>query len=279
MTYGSAEGNCYYEWNYICRRALTFLTARKEVDADAIGVFGISNGGHLCWGLGATDDRVKTIVPIYGAGFIYDYRAAARDLRPVYLQNLPVDKRRYYNALAPEQYAAHVKCPVLLMTASNEQCNYDWSCITWNALPADTIRRISVGPSFVHHICYEQVDDLRLWMDAILKKAAPFPLTPRITVEKASDTTASILAAVDENRAIEYVKVFVAYKNRNANSRYWEEVPNKRVFLNGRICYQAIVGVTDTHDYLFAYASVKYKQGYLLYDSVRDWYRSSRSEA
>jgi len=51
-------------WN--CIRALDYLQTRKEVDADRIGVTGISGGGAYSWWISAIDERIKAAVPVAG---------------------------------------------------------------------------------------------------------------------------------------------------------------------------------------------------------------------
>ncbi|NPV09132.1 MAG: hypothetical protein HPY83_14350 [Anaerolineae bacterium] len=49
-------------------RAVDLLQERPEVDADAIGVTGISGGGGVSYWLGAADERVKVVAPVCGTG-------------------------------------------------------------------------------------------------------------------------------------------------------------------------------------------------------------------
>jgi dienelactone hydrolase len=51
----------YFIWDGI--RAIDYLTTRKEVDAERIGVTGFSGGGTVTSYLGAFDDRVKVAIP------------------------------------------------------------------------------------------------------------------------------------------------------------------------------------------------------------------------
>jgi dienelactone hydrolase len=51
----------YFIWDGI--RAIDYLTSRKEVDADRIGVTGFSGGGTVTSYLGAFDERVKVAIP------------------------------------------------------------------------------------------------------------------------------------------------------------------------------------------------------------------------
>ncbi len=58
-------------WNGI--RAIDYLVSRPEVDADRIGVTGISGGGATTFWIAAADDRVKVAVPVSGMSDLQTY--------------------------------------------------------------------------------------------------------------------------------------------------------------------------------------------------------------
>jgi dienelactone hydrolase len=61
--------NPWYHWTLAARRGLSLLEAQPEVDAERLGIFGISVGGTLTWIVAGVDPRVKAAVPIYGNGW------------------------------------------------------------------------------------------------------------------------------------------------------------------------------------------------------------------
>lgn len=55
-------------WNAM--RALDYLETRSDVDAERMGVTGLSGGGVVSWCLGAADQRVKVVAPVCQSGSI-----------------------------------------------------------------------------------------------------------------------------------------------------------------------------------------------------------------
>ncbi|MEQ8813020.1 MAG: acetylxylan esterase [Imperialibacter sp.] len=58
-------------WNAI--RAIDLLSERPEVDADKIGVTGISGGGSQSWYIAAADPRIKAVAPVCGGATLKDH--------------------------------------------------------------------------------------------------------------------------------------------------------------------------------------------------------------
>ncbi len=58
-------------WNGI--RAIDYLVGRPDVDADRIGVTGISGGGAATFWISAADERVKVAVPVSGMSDLESY--------------------------------------------------------------------------------------------------------------------------------------------------------------------------------------------------------------
>ncbi len=55
---------------WIAMRALDYLETRDDVDAERMGVTGLSGGGVISWCLGAADERVKVVAPTCQTGSV-----------------------------------------------------------------------------------------------------------------------------------------------------------------------------------------------------------------
>ncbi len=56
-------------------RGVDLLCSRPEVDADRVGVTGISGGGAMSWWVGAADERLKVVAPVCGTGTLRSHIA------------------------------------------------------------------------------------------------------------------------------------------------------------------------------------------------------------
>ena len=105
----TARASSFFHWALAARRALTLLSYHPKVDRERLGIFGVSVGGTLCWLVAATDERVKTSVPIYGCGYNYDRK------KTVWGFPEPNSALILFNrVLAPEAYASSIRTTVAL---------------------------------------------------------------------------------------------------------------------------------------------------------------------
>src|SRR5262245_47479614 len=171
--------NPWYHWRLAARRGLTFLETQPGVDASRLGVFGVSVGGTLTWSIAALDARVKAAAPIYGCGWeFYPY--------PPDLEAPVGDELRSWRKLiAPEAHAPNIKCPILLLSATNDfHGRMDLAFRTLALVPA-AVKGQVFTPNYDHHVGPAEARSLPLFMDVHLKgTGGPWPATPRIDVEE-----------------------------------------------------------------------------------------------
>ncbi len=100
-------------------RGHALLAARGEVDANRIGITGISWGGYLTCIVAGIDHRLKAAVPVYGCGFLGDnssWREAG-----VFDKLSPAARRTWLAEFDPSQYLPGVQCPILFVNGTNDR--------------------------------------------------------------------------------------------------------------------------------------------------------------
>jgi hypothetical protein len=142
------------------RRAITFLEQQPEVDADRIGVYGMSMGGKLTVLLAGSDDRLKAAVPACGG---------VSDL----------STGRTLAAVADDSYLKRITCPIIFMSPANDfhgkvqdlpQAIQDIQSKEW---------RIVSSPNRNHSDTAEYFAGGMLWFEQFLKGNFSMPQTPK----------------------------------------------------------------------------------------------------
>lgn len=98
-------------------RAHSVLASLPEVDADRIGVTGISWGGYLTCIVAGLDHRLKVAVPVYGCGYLQEDSYWTKDFVD---QMTPAQKERWVRLCDPSSYLARVQCPILFINGAND---------------------------------------------------------------------------------------------------------------------------------------------------------------
>lgn len=122
----------YYRGVYVdCVRAIDFAVSRPEVDANRIGVTGVSQGGGLSLAVAALDNRPKLSMP--EVPYLCHYRKAAQvtDRTPyvelaMYCHRYPEREDTVFRTLSyfdNLNLADRIQCPVLMTVGLQ-----DWVC-------------------------------------------------------------------------------------------------------------------------------------------------------
>ena len=176
-------------WSYHAVAAVlrghALLRALPEVDADRIGVTGISWGGYLTCIIAGIDPDLKVAVPVYGCGFLGDnsywtdksLAAMKPEARQLWLKNFD-----------PSQYLAGVRCPTLFLNGTTDfaypldSYQKSYRLVSEKYRHVDTI----VGLPHGHIWTFEEVD---AFVDSALRGGKPLP---QVGAVRLTTTTATI---------------------------------------------------------------------------------------
>ncbi len=251
----SAKGDSWYQFCLAARRSLTLLESHPKVDPRKLGAYGVSAGGFLCWLLAASDSRVRTIVPIYGAA------SAFRDAHGLPIKNVTPEMERWAFLEAPGSpvfYAPLVTCPVLYMTATNDGAfSLDTSFDTIDRLGSSFVRLL-YSPRCNHHMAPAESRVLPVWMDRQLRRRdCGWPETPRIEFDH-SASVPRICVTPDASITIEKVDTYYCLNEPASVRRFWREGLNTRK--EGQR-YVADTPFMSSGDRIYAFANVTYSSG------------------
>jgi len=247
----------WYLWSAVARRSLSYLTRQPQVDRDRIGAFGVSMGGTTIWSF-AMDPRLKAVCAIYGCGWNRYYRHVPKYGPPEQRPVLTPEDRTWIAGMAPEAYPPFIKCPVLFLSATNDNHgNMDRAYDTLARLSPMVEARQAFTPRFTHHIAADFDQNLILWMDTWLKGGSAWPKSPAAKIALGEDGVPVLSVTADRPTDVDRVEIFYAVENPRAVSRNWRTA----VAGGNGSSWKAPLPVLDAGKFLYAFANVRYKSG------------------
>jgi len=152
-------------------RGHSLLASRPEVDADRIGITGISWGGYLTCIVTGVDDRLKVSVPVYGCGFLDENSAWLKQ----FAKMGPEKTERWVRHFDPSRYLPGVSCPILFMNGTNDFAypldSYQKCC---RLVPGRVDVRIQVRMPHGHKVGWAP-KEIGLYVDSVLTGGDPLP--------------------------------------------------------------------------------------------------------
>jgi dienelactone hydrolase len=97
-------------------RGVSLLANRPDVDAERIGVTGISWGGYLTCIVAGLDDRLKVAIPVYGCGFLHDNSVWL----PIFQKMSEERRKRWVQNFDPSRYLGQARMPMLFVNGTND---------------------------------------------------------------------------------------------------------------------------------------------------------------
>ena len=246
--------NCnWYLLTIGCRRGLTFLERREEVDPNRLGIYGHSMGGNLTTYVAGADDRVRVAVASAGGqGFRTFPRPLLAGWRAVKVRG---DLEWFRRTMAFQSYARRIRCAFLHLGATNDFHGIMDDVFRTNALIPHKKVRCSFAPHFNHRFGPAQAVTRALWIDEHLAGTFHMPKTPETTWSlRTPDGVPLLTVRPDASRAIEAVDVYYAI-DADPRARFWRAGRARKVGSTWR----AALPVLDAGSPLFAFANVLYR--------------------
>ena len=112
---GDARATCWYEWARVIRYAVEYVKTNPLITK--VGVLGIGKAATPLWQVLAADCGISCAVIVANAGW-KGYRGINKfDGTPE--PQFSDDALKYLAGVEPQAFAAHVKCPLMLLSPTN----------------------------------------------------------------------------------------------------------------------------------------------------------------
>jgi dienelactone hydrolase len=150
-------------------RGHSLLASRPEVDAERIGITGISWGGYLTCIVTGIDDRLKVSVPVYGCGFLDENSAWLG----IFEKMEGAERRRWVRLFDPSRYLPGVTCPILFAGGTNDFAYpLDSYQNSYRLVPGRVDLRIEVRMRHSHPHGWAP-KEIGLFVDSVLRGSDP----------------------------------------------------------------------------------------------------------
>lgn len=216
---GDAFATCWYEWGRVIRYSLEYIKSNPLVTK--VGVLGIGEAATSLWHVITADCGLSCAVIVGNAGW-KGYRGISKfddTPEPQFSDNA----LKYLAGVEPQAYAAHVKCPLMLLAPTNSP-DYDID------RAYDTVSRISdniytaVDYTVGGRKCVstESFRGALTFMDAFLLKDAP-DLANEVSLKITAEDGVIKAEVSPDLKGLKKVSVYFSEEELNPALRSWNK--------------------------------------------------------
>ena len=213
------EGEVDQMWTYHAVAAIirggSLLASREEVDADRVGITGISWGGYVTCIVAGLDHRLKVAVPVYGCGYL----AEDSVWKPTFDRMADDERERWVANFDPSNYLPGVRCPILFVNGTND---YSYPLGSWQRscalVPGRVDLCLKVRMAHSHPDGWTPIE-IGIYVDSILKHGRPLP-----SVERAERQGNRAVAHFTSTVPIMRAEAHFAIASGPWNKRGWQTV-------------------------------------------------------
>lgn len=222
----AVKDSCWYEWGVAVRYALGYLKSQPCVSS--IGAIGVKDGATLLWQLAGTDDSLSAFVAVMNAGWSA-YKNQLKFKEGADTQ-MPDDMFKYIAGVEPQSYAANVKCPTLMLVATNSnKFDADRASDTLARISNKVYRAIDYSPNAIYSVDNIAYRDMLLFLDECLmrgiKTGENLPVTPEIKCY-VKNGQLELEVTTDQTELAELC-VYVAEGVEKPSLRAWRKISGK----------------------------------------------------
>lgn len=152
------------------RNGITYLSEKKEVDPENIGMVGLSWGGVITLLTNGQDKRLKTAVNVFGAGYIPEGCTWQERFDAMTKENLDL----WNSFIDPKNFLDTQHAPILFITGTNDHCYY-LPTFQKSYEEVKAPKKIYLVPNLRHRFLANSQRVVWRWLDIKLKGKGTFP--------------------------------------------------------------------------------------------------------
>ena len=191
--------------------ANSLLTAQPEVDADRIGVVGISWGGMITGVVAGVDPRFRFAVPVYACGFVYDSKGVFGLLGS---SDPSVSQGRLWD---PARFLTQSTLPILWVNGdSDNHFSLDATTRSYEATAGSSFMTVHPAMKHGHPPGWDptQVPEIYVFADSVVRGGTSLP---RITQQP--EGRAPVLYYMSDRPIVEALVIYATEPLRYESNR------------------------------------------------------------
>ncbi len=257
---GDMNQTCWYEWTAVTRYALAYL--KNLDDVTKVGGFGLGEACTIMWQVAGTDDNLDCGCFALNAGWcgyrgIYKYAGAVEP-------HFSDDMIKFIAGAEPQSYAMHVKCPVLMLSATNSDVyDIDRAYDTVSRIGEEYYRAVHYSVGFCNSISKTGYNNALIFFENALKKKGKINLPKEMDIKCEIDSGLLNIQVVPDKKEIESLSVYVSEQTVRPALRAWRKLSEyKTLTKKGEYTFEYTPYPESGMVTLFAKA--RYKSGFAL---------------
>lgn len=222
----TAKETSWYEWVAVARYCLRYLQSLPQTTR--IAAVGIKGGGEVVWQLAATVDSLACAVSICAGGW-RAYRGMHK-FGDVKEMNMTDERYRFLAGVDSQAYAPYVRCPVLMLCATNDdRFDADRAFDTYARINPQVDKSFNFAVRYGGFIGKSGAEDLRAFLGKYLRGMEMFIPAPLEICIDEDDGDLVAKVRLDKDGEVKYYNAYMAEDNVDSDMRDWSVCPLKRI--------------------------------------------------
>ena len=226
---GDVRSTCWFEWGRVIRYAIEYLKTQPFISK--IGVFAIGGAATPAWQVLSSDCGLSCAVIVANAGW-KGYRGIDKfgDEKE---QQFNDDALKYLAGVEPQAYAAHVQCPLMLVSPTNSpDYDVDRAYDTVSRISETLYTAVDYSVGGRREISAECMNGALVFLNEFLVKDKAC-LAGELSVKGTSENGVMRVEAIPDKRGLKNLSVYFAEEELHAALRSWRKVVNSEKVKNG----------------------------------------------
>lgn len=254
---------CWYEWTCVARYALAVM--KETFGINKVGGIASKEAATVLWQVAGTDNKLDCAVFLLNAG--WDGYRGVQKFGGMIEPKFDDDMCKYIAGVEAQSYAMHVKCPILMLGATNS-VEYDVDRIydTVSRINENTYKAVHYSVSYRDSVSNEAYKNSILFFNSFLKgeQTDSLPEEPEIKCDIVDGKI--VFDVTVSNKNLKRVHVYVSEEITDPSIRSWQRI-SKREKIEDNI-YRFEYMPYPQSGIITAFAKVTYENDFSLCTNV-----------